>query len=151
LKIKYISIFLLALALLVGCDNENKEEISTNDVQKIKFELIKKQTLEGVNSYSIKLINDSDFVIKQNNVFVYYPIKINTDSSKGNEYKVEAKGNKLDIQPREKIILNVLMPFEGMGDQSLLRIDNPSIQINGYLGKIDNKHKFSIGGDLIKK
>jgi hypothetical protein len=42
------------------------------------------------------------------------------------------------------------MPFEGIGDKSLLGIDNPSIQIIGYLDNIENKHKFSIRGDLNK-
>lgn len=151
MKIKYLSIVLLTLSLLTGCANKNSKEISTEDLQKIKYELIKKQTLNGAISYSIALINSSDFVIKQNNVFISYPIKIKEGIYKGNDYKVEALGNKLDIQPGEKITLNVFMSFEGIGDKSLLGIENPSIQITGYLGNMDNKHKFTIGGDLIKK
>ena len=150
LKIKFLSTMLLGFVLLVGCVNENKVAISTNDSEKIKLELIEKQTMKEGISYSIKLINDSDFVIRQNNVFVSYPIKIKTDAFKGNEYKVEAKGNKLDIQPGEKITLNVFMPFEGMGDKSLLGLDNPNIQIKGYLHTIDEEHHFTTGGSLIK-
>ncbi|NRD78517.1 hypothetical protein HPT25_14215 [Bacillus sp. BRMEA1] len=106
--------------------------------------------MEGAIVYYIKLTNDSDFVIKQNNVFISFPIKVGQGGYKGNAYKVEAKGNKLDIQPGEEITLNAFMPFEGLGDKSLLRIDNPSIQINGYLDKLDNEHKFISGEDLIK-
>ena len=150
MKTKYLSVILLILAILAGCVNENKVTISSNDVQKIRYELVKKQTLEGAIVYSIKLINGSNFVIKQNNLFISFPIKTTTNGYKGNEYKVEVKGNKLDIQPGEKITLDAFMPFEGMGDKSMLGIENPMIQINGYLDSVDNKHHFSIGGDLIK-
>lgn len=147
LKIKLLCSFILILALLVGCVNEKR--VTTNDYEKIKLELIKTVTREEGISYSIKLINGSDFVIKQNDVFVFYPIKIQ-GGYKGSEYKVEAKGNKLDIKPGEKVTLDVFMPFEGMGDKSLLAIDKPNIQLIGYLEIVDNKHQFSTGGDLIK-
>lgn len=135
---------------MTGCVKENKVPVSTNHLEKIKLELINKQTSKEGILYSIKLINGTDFVIKQNNVFVSFPIKTSQSSYKGNAYKVEARGNKLDIRPGEKITLDVFMPFEGIGDKSLLGIDNPSIQLIGYLEKVDNKHKFSIGGALIK-
>lgn len=150
LKIKYLSLILLTFIIMTGCVKENKVAVSTKHLEKIKLELIKKQTSKEGILYYIKLINGSDFVIKQSNVFVSFPIKISQSGYKGNEYKVEAKGNKLDIKPGEKITLDVFMPFEGIGDKSLLGIDNPSIQLIGYLESVDNKHKFSIGGDLIK-
>ena len=150
MKAKYLSIILLTFVLLVGCVNQNKAAVSTKDYEKIKLELIKKQTSKEGILYSIKLINASDFVIKQNNVYVYFPIKTSQLSYKGNEYKVEATGNKLDIQPGEEVTLYVFMPFEGIGDKSLLGVDTPIIQLKGYLDSVDNKHKFSIGGDLIK-
>lgn len=56
------------LIVLAGCDSE--KEFTLNDIQKVKLELIEKETLKEGLSYSIKLINDSDYVIKQNNVFV---------------------------------------------------------------------------------
>jgi hypothetical protein len=150
LKNKYLALVLLTFILIAGCAKDNKVAVSPTDLNNIKLELIKKQTLKEGILYSIKLINGSDFIIKQNNVFVSFPIKISQTSYKGNKYKVEAKGNKLDINPGEKITLNVFMPFEGIGDKSLLRMDNPSVQLNGYIESVDNKHKFSIGGDLIQ-
>ncbi|MGE7999677.1 hypothetical protein ACQKOF_13525 [Lysinibacillus sp. NPDC093190] len=146
IEIELLSSFILILVLLAGCDSE--KEFTLNDIKKVKLEL--KETLKERISYSIKLINDSDYVIKQNNVFVSFMIKEGENAHKSNEYKVEAKGNKLDIQPEEKVTLNVFMPFEGMGDKSLLGIDNPSIQLNGYMETVDDKHHFSTGGDLIK-
>jgi len=146
LKVKFISIFLLMVVLLTGC----VKDTNLNDTKKIKVVLIKNKKEKEVNIYTMKLINGSDFVIKQNNVNVSFPIKITQNAYKGNEYKVEAIGNKLDIQPGEDIILNVIMPFEGI-DKSLLALDHPSYQLKGYLGKLDNKHLFSVGGDLINK
>lgn len=148
LRLKVLSSFIFILILLAGCDSE--KEFTLNDIQKIKLELIDKETLEEGISYSIKLINDSDYVLKQNNVFVSFMIKEGENAYKGNEYKVGAKGNKLDIQPGEKVTLNVFMPFEGMGDQSLLGIDNPIIQLKGFMEVIDDKHQFTTGGALIK-
>ncbi|MFJ8091000.1 hypothetical protein ACIQ7N_22855 [Lysinibacillus sp. NPDC095746] len=146
MKLKLLSCFFFILVLLAGCDSE--KEFTLNDIQKVKLELIEKETLKEGISYSIKLINDSDYVIKQNNVFVSFMIKEGENAYKGNEYKVEAKGNKLDIQPGEKVTL--FMPFEGMGDQSLLGIDNPIIQLKGFMEVIDDKHQFTTGGALIK-
>lgn len=148
MKFKILSSFIFILVLLAGCDND--KEFTLNDVKKVKLELLKKETLEEGISYSIKLINDSDYVIKQNSVLVSFPIKQGESGYKENKYKVEANGNKLDIQPGEKVTLNVFMPFEGMGDQSLLGIDNPSIKLKGYMETVDAKHQFTTGGDLIK-
>ncbi len=148
MNLKLLSSFILTLVLLAGCVSE--QNITVDDIKNIKLELIEQQTFEEGISYSIKLTNGSDYVLKQNTVFVSFPIKHGESSYKGNEYTVEAKGNKLDIQPGEKITLNVFMPYEGMGDKSLLGLDNPNIQIKGYLHTIDEDHHFTTGGSLIK-
>ncbi|PJO42871.1 hypothetical protein [Lysinibacillus xylanilyticus] len=148
MNLKLLSSFILTLVLLAGCVSE--QNITVDDIKNIKLKLIEQQTFEEGISYSIKLTNGSDYVIKQNTVFVSFPIKHGESAYKGNEYTVEAKGNKLDIQPGEKITLNVFMPFEGMGDKSLLGLDNPNIQIKGYLHTIDEEHHFTTGGSLIK-
>ncbi|MFF3025372.1 hypothetical protein ACFVRR_22470 [Gottfriedia sp. NPDC057948] len=149
MKIKHLFILLLTFVLLTGCVNEKEVTVSTNDFEKIRVELVKKEAIKEGNLYTLKLINSSYFVIKQNNVFVTYPLKINENAYKGNGYKVEAKGNKLDIQPGEKITLIVFMPFEGLGDKNLFALDNPSYQLKGFLENVDSKHQFSVGGDLI--
>jgi len=149
MKMKLLCTSLLILVLLSGCVSE--KTFTTNDIEKIKLALMKTETFENGISYTIQLKNDSDLVIKQNNVFVSYPIKHGESGLKGNQYTVEADGNKLDIQPGEKITLHVFMPFEGMGDQSLLGIDNPNIQLKGFIETVDNEHQFSTGGSLIKE
>lgn len=148
LNLKLLLSVILTLVLLAGCVSEKK--ITVNDMEKIKLDLIEQKTLEEGISYSIRLTNGSDYVIKQNTVFVSFPLKHGESAYKGNEYTVEATGNKLDIQPEEKITLNVFMPFEGMGDKSLLGIDNPNIQLKGYMHTVDEEHHFTTGGSLNK-
>lgn len=151
-KYLYLSIILIIIVLSAGFYiNHKNKEVTLKDYEKINLELIiKERSKEGI-LYSIKLINGSDFVIEQNNVYVSFPIKTGELSSKGNDYKIEAKGNKLDIQPGDVVTLDVYMPFEGIGDISLLEVESPNIQLIGYLDKVDNKHRFNIGGDLIQK
>jgi len=132
--------------LLTGCT----QEIKLNDIEKIKVELVKKEKRPDIIIYTIKLINGSDFVLKQNNVYVSFPIEINQNAHKGNEYKVEVKGNKLDIQPGEEYTMHVIMPLEGI-DKSVLALDTPNYELKGYLEKVDNKHLFSVGGALVNK
>jgi len=143
-----IVVFIIILVLLAGSVSE--KNITVNDMNKIKLELIEQKTFEEGISYSIKLTNGSDYVLKQNTVFVSFPIKQGESAYKGNKYTVEATGNKLDIQPGEKITLDVFMPFEGIGDKSILGIDNPNIQLKGYMHTIDEEHHFTTGGSLIK-
>jgi len=100
MKMKLLCTSLLILVLLSGCVSE--KTFTTNDIEKIKLALMKTETFENGISYTIQLKNDSDLVIKQNNVFVSYPIKHGESGLKGNQYTVEADGNKLDIQPGEK-------------------------------------------------
>ena len=146
MNLKLVTSFILTL-LLAGCVSEKNSTV--DDMGKIELELIEQKTLEEGISYSIKLTNGSDSIIKQNTVFVSFPIKIDENGYKGNQYTVEAKGNKLDIKSGEKITLDVFMPFEGIGDKSLLGIDHPHIQLKGYLDTVDDEHHFTIGGSLI--
>ncbi|WP_088014706.1 hypothetical protein [Gottfriedia acidiceleris] len=149
MRIKFLSLIIIMIILVPGC-SKTKLTISTSDIKKIKVELIQEETIKEGKLYTLKLINGSDFIIKQNNVYVSFPIEITQNAHKGNDYKVEAKGNKLDIQPGEVRILNVYMPYEGL-DKTSLAIDDPSYQLVGYLNQLDGKHHFTIGGDLINK
>ncbi|MDP5274976.1 hypothetical protein [Chengkuizengella axinellae] len=141
MKIKSIIVYIfISISLFTGCAKD--EFVATlNDIQSIKIELIEKVELKDGVSYSIKLINESEFNLKQNNVYLSYPIKTERGSS-GNEFKVEATGNRTNIEPNEQIILNLFTPFEGMSDPNLL-IETPYIEINGYFDEVDDKNLFT--------
>ncbi len=135
------------MLLLVGCNNNQKLKITAKDLEDIKVELVKKEEEEnGINengiNYTLKLKNKSDFIIKQNNVYLSYPIKID-GGKKGNDFKVEAEGNRLNIDPDEEVTLNVYIPHEGLLPSNLL-IDKPKIEIKGFLEQVDKKHIFNI-------
>jgi len=147
MKIKLFFLMLLTFTFLISCSNQKATKESYSD---IKLELIKEQKLDKGISYKIKLINNSNAVLKQNNVYVYYPIEKRENVYGNNSYKVEAEGNKLDIKPGEKVTLNVFMPLQGIQNQSNIEIKKPVIQLKGYLNKVNNENRFSIGGDLHK-
>jgi len=147
MKIKLFFLMLLTFTFLISCSNQKATKESYSD---IKLELIKEQKLDKGISYKIKLINNSNAVLKQNNVYVYYPIEKREKVYGNNPYKVEAEGNKLDIKPGEKVTLNVFMPLLGIQDQSNIETKKPVIQLKGYLDEVNNENRFSIGGDLHK-
>ena len=147
MKIKLFFLMLLTFTFLISCSNQKATKEPYSD---IKLELIKEQKLDKGISYEIKLINNSNAVLKQNNVYVYYPIEKRENVYGNNPYKVEAEGNKLDIKPGEKVTLNVFMPLLGIQDQSNIETKKPVIQLKGYLDEVNNENRFSIGGDLHK-
>lgn len=146
LKIKFLFSFIFIILFTVGCSNEQKVKVTSDDIEKIELTLVEKQEMKDGISYSIKLVNNSKYVIKQNNVYLYYPIKTE-NGSKGNDFKVEAKGNKLNIEPNEEVALTIFTPFVGMNNPELL-VEEPSIEIKGYIEKVDISHSFGKIGSL---
>ncbi|WP_140457132.1 hypothetical protein [Priestia megaterium] len=145
MKRKLFFVIILIFILLLGCSNE---KASTSDYSNIKLKLIKEEKVGKGIAYEVKLTNNSKSILKQNNVYVYYPIKKRANVYGNNPYKVEAEGNKLDIKPGEKVNLYIYMPLEGIQNQSLIETKKPVIQLKGYLDTVDSKHRFSMGGDL---
>ncbi|KQU25078.1 hypothetical protein ASG61_18985 [Bacillus sp. Leaf75] len=148
MKRKLLFVIILIFMLLLGCSNE---KASKSDYSNIELKLLKEEKIGKGIAYKVKLTNNSNSVLKQNNVYVYYPIKKRENVYGNNPYKVEAEGNKLDIKPGEKVNLDIYMPLEGIQNQSLIETKKPVIQLRGYLDTVDSKHKFSIGGDLINR
>lgn len=130
------------MLLLVGCNNNQNLKITAKDLEDIKVELVEKEEEHNGVNYTLKLKNKSDFIIKQNNVYLSYPIKID-GGQKGNDFKVEAEGNKLNIDPDEEVTLYIHTPHEGLLPSNLL-IDKPKIEIKGFLEQVDKEHIFNI-------
>lgn len=63
------------------------------------------------------------------------------DGFRHNDFKIEAKGNKLDIKPNEKVILNVFVTKEFI-DMTSLEIDRPNLEINGYINEVKAGNHF---------
>jgi hypothetical protein len=135
---------LLIFILLTGCYPE--PQVRPTDMDQIKIELIEKSEMPNGIAYTLKLKNLSKFTIAQNNVYISYPIKTST-GSRSNQYKIEAKNNRLQIEPNEEVTLNVLAPIEGFGENQTLDTENFNVEIVGYIGEVKETRRFQkIGG-----
>jgi hypothetical protein len=130
----------------VGCSNI--KEANTIDIsEKIKITLANTSKLPEGTGYSLKLKNNSPYMIKQNVVYVSYPIK-SGNGVRSNKCKVEAIGNKLDIKPNEEVMLSVFMPIEHYKDNPYLDTENPQLEIIGYINKVTEENRFQRIGDI---
>jgi hypothetical protein len=126
-----------------GCSS--KEKVSFNDVDNIRLELIEqKEDINGM-SYKLRIQNRSSQVIKQNIVFLSYPIKTD-NGSRSNNFKIEAMNNKLNIQPGEEVILLVLAPREMYEGNDMIDIENPNIEIKGFINEVTASTVFHKSG-----
>ena len=137
---KVTVLFFFTLLILVGCINQN--EMTLEDINRVQLEIVDTEILDDGMRYQIKLLNGSNYTIKQNIVHFTYPIKID-NGILDNTYKVEATNNKLNIQPGEEITLNVFTPFEGIPEEDILALDQPIVSIVGYFEQVDEESKFS--------
>lgn len=97
----------------------------------------------------MKLINDSNYVIAQNNVYLSFPVTNAINTKWGSSgWKVEASGNKLNIEPGQEVLLNVFMSDEFFKYNELICLDRPSIEIEGYLDEVDDMNQFHKGGGI---
>lgn len=86
MKIKYMHFIVCMVIIAVGCSKDQTMIFTPNDIEKIELKLVDKQEQDDGISYSISLVNNSDYVIKQNSIFVYYQIKTE-NGSKGSGYE----------------------------------------------------------------
>ncbi len=136
--------FLVSLVLVIfisACSADNPEIFTPEESDKIILEVINRAEDPNGVSYTVKLSNKSSHTIKQNIVFISYPIKT-SNGSKGNEFKVEAKNNKLDIKPNEEIILSAYTPKEEYeGNQNIL-LNECYLEIKGYIDQVKEENHF---------
>lgn len=146
-----ISVFFL-LSISLGVMTVDCSRISTNqlpeEMDKIKLEVVSKSELPEGIGYAIKLKNGSSFLIKQNTVYISYPVRNGNSGYIINKAKVEAVGNKLDIRPGEEIMLNAFIPDAFDSE----KVDQYRLQyeIKGYIKEVkDSNHFEQSGGDLL--
>ena len=144
------NIIILMLSILVlflaGCSEKTTKAINPEELDKIEIKVLNISNLPEGNGYQLKLINSSSYIIKQNSVYISYPIKKGTGSS-WNKSKVEAIGNKLSINPNEEVILNVFIQKEVYEDNKYLDTEYPEIEFVGYVKEVTELNRFQkIGG-----
>lgn len=146
-----ISVFFI-LSICLGLMTNGCSRITANqlpeEMDKIKLEFVSKSELPEGIGYALKLKNGSSFLIKQNTVYISYPVRNGNSGYISNKAKVEAVGNKLDIRPGEEITLNAFIPDAFDSD----KVDQHRLQyeIKGYINEVkDSNHFGQSGGDLL--
>jgi hypothetical protein len=157
-RVLIIAIIAILLVLSVGggfflVKSANGKEISNKDIStnidRITIRIINTQRNYSGTSYTLELKNASRYLIKQNSVYLSYPI-IQGESRQTNKCKIEATGNKIDIKPNEEVPLNVFIPCEDYKDNTKIDSNQPQFEIEGYLNEISTLTHFGKSGDLIK-
>jgi uncharacterized protein YpmS len=140
-----IIFFSVMVSVLLMAAKDNKAKVSTainysSEIDKITVKITKTSKLATGIGYAIELENGSRNLLKQNTVYLGYRLKTK-NGFRHNDFKVEVKGNKVDIKPNEKVILNVFVSKEYI-DMSALEIDKPNLEINGYLNEVKAENHF---------
>lgn len=135
---------ILCLLLSVGCSNNH--EVTSDDIGKISIELQEQKEESNGTMFTLKLHNKSSHIIVQNNVYLSFPIKIE-NGTRGNDFKIEARNNKLNIGPGEELLLTVFAPKEMYEGNHNIDLKDPHIEIKGFFNEVTEKNQFSmIGG-----
>ncbi|WP_339291196.1 hypothetical protein MKY48_23635 [Paenibacillus sp. FSL W8-0187] len=116
---KPVFIIFVILCLLISVSCSNKREVTTDDIDNIKLELIEQTEEANGKVFTLKLHNKSSHIIVQNIVYLSFPIKVE-NGFRGNDFKIEARNNKLNINPGEELLLTVFAPKESMKEIIIL-------------------------------
>lgn len=148
-KLRFLSFFIVISIIIIisGCSKQTEKAIDSNVLDKIQIKVLNISKLNTGNGYSLKLINSSPYLIKQNSVYISYPIKSDTGSA-WNKCKVEATGNKLNIKPNEEVLLNVFIQKEVYDSNKYLDIDNPQIEFICYINDVSEMNRFNKMGSF---
>lgn len=159
-KFIIISLFVASLILsimggyILGKDTNKKEFNSTgvpNISKSINIRITNTQRIPSSGTaYTLVLKNTSQYLIKQNSVYLSYPIKHDESGHTINKCKVEAVGNKIDIKPDEEVMLNVFIPCENYENNNKIDSNRPQFEIEGYFNEVSNLTHFQRSGDFPK-
>lgn len=145
---KKIFIIILFCLILSGC-SPKFDQTESGIMDDITFELISKNiNLNTRVEYNIKLTNNSDYTIIQNNVLFGF---INDPEEHGettNPFRVLAAGNRLNIKSGESVELSVSFSptFYKEFTESEVRIAN--IYIVGYVDRLKEGNRFEFTTSL---
>jgi hypothetical protein len=136
---------LMLTALLSGCNSNST--INTEEIDKINIKIVNHSEQPDGVTFSLQLINGSSHVILQNNVFLSFPFKVeNGKGQVGNNFKIKAIKNKLNIKPKEEVLLIVFAPKKEYEHNENLDVNHPYIEIEGYFDKLSSNNQFSKSG-----
>ncbi|MGE6398197.1 hypothetical protein E0M25_28345 [Bacillus mycoides] len=141
-------IILVLLFILSACSSKNNSTFKYADVENgIVYELISKNiNMNTEISYKIKMTNNTDYVIAQNNVMFSFPKSPTVSGQTTNPFRVLAKGNKLNIKPGDSIVLEVSFSPDFYSEFKNTEVSKANLYITGYIDKLADENHF----DFIK-
>ncbi|HDR7913927.1 TPA: hypothetical protein QCY05_003088 [Bacillus wiedmannii] len=146
---KQCGILILVLVfVLSACSSKNNTTFKQADIEKgIVYELLSKNKNTNTEiSYKIKMTNNTDYVIAQNNVMFSFPKSPTKSGQTTNPFKVLAKGNKLNIKPGDSVVLEVSFSPDFYSEFKNTEVSKANLYITGYIDKLADENHF----DFIK-
>ncbi|QWH18377.1 hypothetical protein EXW62_15325 [Bacillus mycoides] len=141
-------IILVLLFILSACSSKNNSTLKQADIENgIVYELISKNiNMNTEISYKIKMTNNTNYVIAQNNVMFSFPKSPTVSGQTTNPFRVLAKGNKLNIKPGGSIVLEVSFSPDFYSEFKNTEVSKANLYITGYIDKLADETHF----DFIK-
>lgn len=114
---------------------------TVQDLEGIEFEIVEEQQVDEVNRvYTIELVNGTEHDIIDGVFRMSHPIKIENGNS-GNPFEVD---NRLyNIEAGKTIRFDMELP-SGIFDSEQVELDSASLDLTGYLNKMEGKNIFQI-------
>lgn len=130
--------------VLSACSSKNNITFKQADVENgIVYELISKNiNMNTEISYKIKMTNNTDYIIVQNNVMFSFPKSPTVSGQTTNPFRVLAKGNKLNIKPGDSIVLEVSFSPDFYSEFKNTEVSKANLYITGYIDKLADENHF---------
>ncbi|WP_377865067.1 hypothetical protein [Bacillus sp. R86525] len=141
-------IILVLFFILSACSSKNNITFKQADIENgIVYELISKNiNMNTEISYKIKMTNNTDYIIAQNNVMFSFSKSPTVSGQTTNPFRVLAKGNKLNIKPGDSIVLEVSFSPDFYSEFKNTEVSKANLYITGYIDKLADENHF----DFIK-
>lgn len=109
----------------------------------VKLSFVKIEQGNNEVVYAYQITNNTPYLIKQNNVYLSFNIK-EEDVIKQNNFKVEGRGNKLNITPKETINLTFSVPKKIFDTSKSMLSEKPTLEMKLYLNEVEQNKFFHI-------
>jgi hypothetical protein len=138
-KLTLVISTLMVFVILTACnDSSASSKNSIDALVNVKFELISEDTdLNTDINYIIKMTNNSEHKIVQNNVLFSFINEPDESGETTNPFGIIAKGNKLNIEPGESVDLEFNFPSNFYEDFEEYEVRKANLYFTGYLNKLN--------------
>ncbi len=140
-KLTLVVFTLVLLVVLTACSDSAGTSINSTDaLDNVKFELVSEDTdLNTDINYIIKMTNNSEHKIVQNNVLFSFINEPGESGETTNPFGIIAKGNKLNIEPGESVDLEFNFPNTFYEDFEEYEVRKANLYFTGYLNKLNQE------------